>query len=217
MSVDNDLGVRRLPVYIVIDCSGSMSGEPIEAVRMGLKYLLSELRGDPQALETVWLSVITFDSSAQQIVPLTELAKFKEPQLNANGTTALGDALRLLAGCIEKEVRKQTSTQRGDFKPLIFLMTDGEPTDSWKQPADELKKKRPGNLIACGAGATVQLDTLKRITETVVMMNNYTPDTFKAYFKWVSSSVTIASRSVGAKGAAPIDLPPPPPQIQIVP
>lgn len=58
---------RRLPVYLLLDCSGSMFGEPIEAVRQGLKALLSELRGDPMALETAYLSVITFESIANQV------------------------------------------------------------------------------------------------------------------------------------------------------
>ena len=44
--------IRRLPVYLLLDCSGSMSGEPIEAVKQGIKALLTELKGDPQALET---------------------------------------------------------------------------------------------------------------------------------------------------------------------
>src|SRR4028119_2286837 len=57
-----DAGMRRLPVYLVLDCSGSMTGEPMEAVRQGMKTLLGELKSDPQALETVYLSVITFDS-----------------------------------------------------------------------------------------------------------------------------------------------------------
>lgn len=217
MTEELEAGMRRLPVYMLLDCSGSMSGEPIEAVKQGVKYLLSELRGDPQALETVWLSVITFDSSARQVVPLTDLTKFKEPQINAGGSTALGEALKLLSSSIDKEVRKTTSSQKGDWKPLIFLMTDGEPTDSWQRPADDIKSRRPGNIIACGAGSGVNANTLKRITETVVMMQNYTPDTFKAFFKWVSASVTTASQKVATKGDAPIDLPPPPPQIQIVP
>src|SRR4051812_37211576 len=76
---------RRLPVYLVLDCSGSMSGEPIEAVRQGVKALLSDLRGDPQALETAYLSVITFSSGAQQVCPLTELMTFQEPNLDASG------------------------------------------------------------------------------------------------------------------------------------
>jgi len=82
--------IRRLPVYLLLDCSGSMAGEPIEAVKQGIKALVSELKGDPQALETACLSVITFDSSARQITPLTELMLFREPQLAAGGATAYG-------------------------------------------------------------------------------------------------------------------------------
>ena len=58
----SDIHVRRLPVYLVLDCSGSMTGEPIEACRQGLKALLADLRSDPQALETAYLSVITFST-----------------------------------------------------------------------------------------------------------------------------------------------------------
>ena len=74
---------RRLPIYLLLDCSGSMMGEPIEAVKQGVKVLLSELRGDPQALETAYLSVITFSSTARQATALTELMLFKEPPLEA--------------------------------------------------------------------------------------------------------------------------------------
>ena len=52
---------RRLPVYLLLDVSGSMAGDPIEAVKHGVRALISELRGDPQALETAYLSVITFN------------------------------------------------------------------------------------------------------------------------------------------------------------
>lgn len=110
---------RRLPVYLLLDCSGSMMGEPIEAVKQGVKALLSELRGDPQALETAYLSVITFDSSARQITPLTELMQFKEPEISAGGATALGGALNVLIDCVNNEVRKSTETQKGDWRPLV--------------------------------------------------------------------------------------------------
>ena len=121
---------RRLPVYLLLDCSGSMMGEPIEAVKQGIKALLSELRGDPQALETAYLSVITFDSSARQVTPLTELLQFKEPEISAGGATALGEALNVLMDCVETEVRKSTETQKGDWRPLVFILTDGSPTDT---------------------------------------------------------------------------------------
>jgi len=98
--------MRRLPVYLVLDTSGSMSGEPVEAVKNGVQALVSALRSDPYALETVYLSVISFDSQARQVVPLTELTAFQVPDLQASGATALGDALRLTAERIESEVQK---------------------------------------------------------------------------------------------------------------
>ena len=65
--------MRRLPVYLLLDTSGSMTGEPIEAVKNGVETLLSTLRQDPYTLETAFVSVITFDSTARQIVPLPVL------------------------------------------------------------------------------------------------------------------------------------------------
>lgn len=209
--------MRRLPVYLLLDCSGSMSGEPIESVRQGIKALLSDLRGDPLSIETAYLSVITFNSSAEQMCPLTELMAFKEPQLSASGTTALGEALTVLEEAIDREVKKSTPTQKGDWKPLIFLMTDGMPTDSWEKPAERIKQKRPGNIIACAAGPDADSSILKHIAEVVLELNNLQPDTLRAYFKWVSSSIKVTSISVAQKADAPISLPPPPPQIVIVP
>ena len=210
---------RRLPVYLLLDCSGSMSGAPIEAVRQGLKALLMDLKSDPQAIETAFLSVITFDSSAQQLVPLTELMSFKEPKLEASGTTALGQGLALLEQCIDREVSKSTATTKGDWKPLVFIMTDGQPTDSWEAAAASLKSKKIGDIIACAAGDGADSSLLKQITEQVVELNTLTPDALKAFFKWVSRSISLTSSSVNGPTAEgnPVNLPPPPAQIQIVP
>ena len=64
--------MRKLPVYLLLDTSGSMFGEPIEAVKNGVQTLVAALRQDPYALETAYLSVITFDNGARQVVPLTD-------------------------------------------------------------------------------------------------------------------------------------------------
>ena len=209
---------RRLPVYLLLDCSGSMSGEPIEAVRQGVKALLAELKTDPMSLETAYLSVITFASTAKQVAPLEGLFAFKEPQLQSGGSTSMGSALQLLENCMDTEVRKSTPEQKGDWKPLVFLITDGMPTDNWEKAADRIKQKKPGNIIACAAGSGADEYTLKRITEIVVKLDNLQPDTLKAYFRWVSNSIKTTSQSVVQVMAdAPVNLPPPPPQITIVP
>lgn len=209
----------RLPVYLLLDCSSSMSGEPIEAVRQGVRALISDLRCDPQAMETAHLSVITFASSAKQICPLTELMAFQEPTLDAGGNTALGEALKILEHCLDNEVRKSTHSQKGDWKPLVFIMTDGRPNDSWELAADRIKKKKVGNIIACAAGAGADASMLKRITEIVVEITNLQPETLRAFFKWVSSSIRTTSSSVVQviDDARPVNLPPLPPQIQIHP
>jgi uncharacterized protein YegL len=209
---------RRLPVYLVLDCSGSMTGEPIEACRQGVKALLADLRGDPQALETAYLSVITFDSTARQVCPLTELSVFTEPNLTASGSTALGEALKLLEQCLDREVRKSTPTQKGDWRPLIFLMTDGQPTDSWEQAADRIKSRRVGNLIACAAGPGANAEMLKKVTESVVALSSLQPDQLRAFFKWVSASIKTTSQNIAQAPAegTPTNLPPPPPGSGIV-
>ncbi len=210
---------RRLPVYLVLDCSGSMYGDPIQAVNQGVKALVAELNSDPFAIETAYLSVITFESDAKQVAPLTELTTFQPPNLVAGGATSMGAALKVLSTCFDKEVQKANDTQKGDWKPLVFLMTDGEPTDNWQQAAAELKQNNPANIIVCAAGSNANENTLKQLSEIVVKLNDLQPDTLKAFFKWVSQSIKQTSQSVAQVMAdnAPVNLPPPPPQITIIP
>lgn len=211
--------VRRLPVYLLIDTSGSMAGEPIEAVRQGVRALLSDLKGDPQALESAYLSIITFSSSAKQLVPLTELMTFNEPQFDAGGSTMLGEALKLLERCLDTEVRKSTATQKGDYRPLVFVMTDGQPTDKWEEAADRIRARKPANIIACAAGSAADVNMLKRITETVVSLSSLKPDDLKAFFKWVSSSIKLKSvpNAAAADPSGVGALPKLPSNIQMVP
>ena len=211
--------MRRLPVYLVLDISGSMSGEPIEAVKNGVQVLVSTLRQDPYALETAFLSVITFDTSARQVVPLTELSMFQMPDIQATGTTSLGQALSLLANKVSTEVAKTTAEVKGDWKPLVFLMTDGEPTDNWQNGLNDFKNQKFGMVVACAAGSGANTTILKQITEVVVQLDTADSATIKAFFKWVSASVSTGSQKIEASGkdvSGLNELPPPPPEVNIV-
>lgn len=211
--------MRRLPVYLLLDCSGSMFGEPIEAVKNGVQVLVSTLRQDPYALETAYLSIITFDSNAKQVSPLTELSAFQQPNIQASGCTALGEALALLAQKADQEVTKTTAEKKGDWKPLVFIMTDGEPTDDLNKGLAEFKKRKWGMVVACAAGAGANTDILKQITECVVSLDTADSATIKAFFKWVSASVSSGSMKVeetGAEATTLSELPPPPPEVNIV-
>ncbi|KAA5605855.1 VWA domain-containing protein [Roseospira marina] len=211
--------MRRLPVYLVLDISGSMHGEPIEAVRNGMQMLVSTLRTDPYALETAFLSVIIFDDKARQAVPLTELMSFQPPTIEAGSTTSLGDALRVTKESIEREVRKTTAEEKGDWKPLVFLMTDGRPTDDWQKGLDTFREVSTGMVIACAAGPQADTTVLKTITEVVVSLDTADSSTIGAFFKWVSASISTSSKKVDltkAESTELSELPPPPPQISLV-
>ena len=205
--------MRRLPVYLLLDTSTSMRGEAINAVRDGLDLLVSTLRQDPYALETAYLSVITFDSSARQVVPLTELTDFQTPSIEANGATSMGEALSLVADCIGREVQKSDPETKGDWKPLVFLMTDGAPTDSWRSGLDAFRSAKPGLVICCAAGPGADIKVLEEISEIVVTLDTADSATIAAFFKWVSASITTSSRKIDLSKddvGGIEELPPPP-------
>ncbi len=210
--------MRRLPVYLLVDTSGSMHGEAIEAVRNGLQVMLSALMQDPYALETAYLSVIAFDSSARQLTPLTELTSFQLPNLQANGMTAMGEALSLLADCIQREVVKGSAEQKGDWKPVVFLLTDGAPTDDLDRGINAIRQVKTGTFVVCAAGPGADTGTLKRITETVVSLDTADSSTLKSFFKWVSASISVSSQKIesGKEVSGLDELPPPPPELNIV-
>ncbi|TAF67628.1 MAG: VWA domain-containing protein [Flavobacterium sp.] len=211
--------MRRLPVYLLLDTSGSMSGEPIEAVKNGVQIMISALRQNPQAIETAFLSVITFDSVAQQIIPLTDLASFQMVDIKATGVTALGEALKLVAHKIETEVQKTTTETKGDWKPLVFIMTDGIPTDDWQNGLNEFKKAKVAFTVACAAGSGADTNILKQITDNVVSLDTADSASIGKFFQWVTASIGVSSSKVEDSGKEVTglnELPPPPSELNIV-
>lgn len=214
---------RRLPVFIVIDVSGSMHGSGIEAVNQGLQLVTDELKNDPQAIENAWISILTFSNEAQVHLPLTEVLQVNIPALHANGQTNYGSALRLLMEQIDQEVRPNTTEQKGDWKPLVFFFSDGQPNvPDWESTATALKQRADRQMvtvISLAAGRDAAPDMLRRFSSVVLELPDMTPDKIRSFFKWISQSVKVSSKSASAPPANTpnvIDLPPLPSGIQIV-
>ena len=211
--------MRRLPIYLLLDVSGSMSGEPIEAVRNGMQIMLGSLRQNPQALETAFLSIITFDSSAREIVPLSDLSSFQMPDIKATGTTALGEALHVVSKCIDKDVATTTAEIKGDWKPMVFIMTDGMPTDDWRSGLTEFRKRKISCTVACAAGPGPDTNVLKEITENVVSIDTADSHSIGKFFQWVTASIGVSSTKVedsGKEASGLSELAPPPSELNIV-
>ncbi len=195
------MSIRRLPVYILLDCSESMIGEAITTTQRCVEMLLSQLRSDPNALETAYVSIITYHATAQQVVPLSELSEVTLPELTVRPGTSLGAAIKLLAERINAEVRRSTPDLKGDYRPIVFLLTDGQPTDDWesmRKAIDQLTQPRIANLYAIGIGDDVDYETLHRVTDIVFKVEDVTSESLKKLFIWLSASIQGASVAAGS-------------------
>ena len=194
--------MRRLPIFLVIDVSESMAGTPIENVQRGIRDLQDALLSDPYAMETAYLSVITFAGKAKVATPLTYLPSFTTPDLPIGSGTSLSEALDVLMTEIDHEVIKNTPDSKGDWRPLVFLLTDGSPTDRYQNMVKKWRQKYDGKVtvIAILMGATSDASALKSLTDSVLVFRDTSPESYKAFFKWVSSSIQSCSKEIGETG-----------------
>lgn len=194
-----------------------MRGEPIHAVNVGLQAMLSALRQDPSALESVHLCVMTFDAQAKVIFPLTALENVQLPEIQVpdSGPTFLGAALELLIESLDRDIRKTSPEIKGDWRPLVFVMTDGSPTDIqvYEEAIVQLKKRDLGNVVACAAGPKAKQEYLLQLTDKVVTLDTMDSTSFASFFKWVSASVAVGTTGAGTGATT---LPPPPAEVQLV-
>lgn len=211
--------MRRLPVYLVIDTSGSMRGESINAVNVGIRSMLNALRQDPYALESVYISIITFDNEAREIIPLTALEQFQFQDLSvpSSGATFTGASLECLINSINRDVKKSNSEQKGDWRPMVFLMTDGKPSDmfAYTEACKAIKNIAIASIVCCAIGKKADTEHLKLLSSQIVALETLDSNAFAGFFKWISVSVASGSSSSGINISSD-DLPPPPPEIQLV-
>ncbi|MDM1371678.1 vWA domain-containing protein [Myroides marinus] len=210
--------MRRLPVYFLLDTSGSMNGEPIQALNNALSGMINNLRSDAQAAETLWISIITFDREVKEIVPLTSLETFQLPEITCpeSGPTFTGKALEVLYEKVGKEIRKGSPTQKGDWRPLLFLFTDGKPSDLqlYSEIIPKIQSVNFGAIVACAAGHSADNTKLLQLTNDVVHLDTADSTTLKQFFKWVSDTIEQGNKSMGTTDS--VALPPPPSEVHLV-
>ncbi len=196
--------MRMLPVYFLIDVSESMIGDTMRQLDEGLAKLSDTLKTIPEALETAQVSIIAFAGKPKVITPMVEVANLYPPRLPVGGGTSLGAALEKLMERIDRDVTPTTPDRKGDWKPIVFLLTDGVPTDN---PAPAIAKwkenyARKASLVSISVGGRADLKGLREISDKTMILNDISDMAFTNLITWVTQSITIQSQSVGigAKG-----------------
>lgn len=200
--------MRRLPIYLMLDVSESMVGANLRHLQQGLARLIAALRTDPHALESVFLSTIVFAGKARTLTPLTELALFYPPRLPAGSGTSLGAALEHLMDELDRNIIAGSAERKGDWRPVVYLMTDGKPTDDIEPALKRWHAKyaQRVTLVAIGIGAHADLAVLRRLSENVLSLDVDGEEDFKRFVDWVSRSVAAQSRSVATAGGGGVNL-----------
>ena len=190
----------RCPVILLLDTSGSMSGQPLRELQSGLDQFLRETSDDETASMSVELEIITFGGDVEiqaSFAPVCDIADMP-PMLSANGSTPLGEALKLADS--ELKARRRLYKQKGiaSYKPWIVLMTDGCPNDNYKSAAASMKSLgEEGKLqyIGIGIGDEADFDTLRDILPERPGPVKLKGLCFKEFFKWLTDSLKSVSAS----------------------
>jgi uncharacterized protein YegL len=208
---------RPLPIFVLADVSGSMGERgKISSLNYALREMTTSLAGETPERVDIQVAVITFGGSDAKLhIPLTSASKVQWCDLSAAGVTPLDSALTMVTGMIE-DVQL---VPRRAYRPVIVLVTDGLPTDSngnlhdgWKLSMAKLlasDRGKKADRFALGIGDDVDLvmltDFLHDPAKSVMKAED--AKSIRTFFKWVTMSVTVRSRSTTPNSVPP--LPPP--------
>lgn len=197
---------NRCPVVLVLDTSGSMQGAPIRALNEGIKTFQKDVMRDTQAMLSVETAIITFGSGGvTKVNDFVGIDQLTPPTLRAGDLTPMGGAIELALDLVEdrKAVYKSHGIQY--YRPWVFLITDGAPTDQWLNAAQAVKQAEAENRLLFFAVAVegADMETLKQISNNPPVLLNGLD--FRDLFQWLSSSMKRVS---GSKVGESIALPP---------
>lgn len=200
----------RCPCVLLLDTSGSMEGEPIQALNEGLVIFRDSLLKDPLASKRVEVAVVTFDNEIIVRSDFVTPDRFEPPRLEAGGQTFMGSAILKALDMVEQ--RKQTYRDHGIayYRPWVFMITDGEPQgepeEVVQQAAARLRQAEEQKKVAFFAVGVegANMERLKQIVvRTPVKLKGLN---FAEMFVWLSRSMERVSQS---RTNEQVPLPPP--------
>jgi len=147
-----------LPAYVLVDESASM-GPYADDLSAGLVSLCEELRAAPTLAAKLRLAVLGFSDDVRVHLAVADMrVETNLPRVTVRGSTNYGAAFSDLAGRIPTDVRFLRDEGYEVHRPVVFFLSDGQPTDfGWRRSLAKLADRRQmpaaPNIIACGMGS----------------------------------------------------------------
>lgn len=187
---------KPLPVILLLDCSGSMSGEKIRNLNEAVRDMLEVFRDTENGETEIHVAIITFGAEVNLYQALTSAAGIVWRDLSAGGGTPLGIALQMAKAMIED---KAVVPSRA-YRPTVVLVSDGRPTDSWEEPLQAFisgGRSAKCDRMAMAIGADADEGVLGRFVDGTANPLFYAENAkqLRDFFKLVTMSVTIRTRS----------------------
>ena len=199
----------RCPCVLLVDTSGSMSGAPIAALNSGIEQFARELNDDNLAKKRVEVAIVSFGQGVHTVQDFTGATSFTPPRFESNGSTPMGEGVVHAVALLEERKQRYRSAGIQFFRPWIFLLTDGAPTDYqthfWRQALDlvhegEASKKMLFFGVAINEADLGKLNELCPQSRPALKLRGLS---FRELFSWLSSSLrAVSSANPGATGLA---------------
>jgi uncharacterized protein YegL len=185
----------RCPCVLLLDTSGSMSGPAIDALNMGLQTFRTDLGKDELASKRVEVAVVEFNSSVNVVQDFIQAKEFNPPTLSTTGSTAMGSGLLKALELVKERRKKYKTNGVTAFKPWIFMITDGGPTDSVVEATTKIQEgEKNGDFVCFAVG--VQGADMNALRQIVVREPKLLDGlNFGELFEWLSDSLKSVSNS----------------------
>jgi len=166
---------KPLPIILLLDVSSSMSGDKIENLNKAVKDMLDTFAQEEKMETEILVSVITFGNQVELQVPYTKASQVQWQDLQANGMTPMGTALKMAKAMIED---KEVTPSRA-YRPTIVLVSDGQPNDSWEKPLEDFISEGRSSKCFCwamGIGQNADKSVLECFISKTPFLANETPN-----------------------------------------
>jgi len=197
----------RVPVCLCLDTSGSMGGDPIDELNVGVATFLEGLRSDEVAQFAAEVAIVTFGGFVSELLDCASLSRVEAPSLSAYGETPMGQAVEKALDLLEARKREYSNAGVDYFQPWLALMTDGQPTDAIDRAVNRtaaLVQSRKLSVFAVGVGEAADMTVLSRFSPNRQPLR-LRGLRFRQFFEWLSKSVVRVSQSTPRQDV-PLDL-----------